>query len=430
MGSPGPAQAPKIVPGQGTAVTRELDRARVGKRGTVRYSRRALAPGPGPARPTGRPTAARSPPRTTESLTDRKKTLADWRTELDRIDDEILGLLNRRAGCVSEVGRLKQADRSSIYVASRELDIFERLEEGHRGPFPREAIRTVFREIISASYSVERGVRVAFLGPEATYTHQAGIQQFGHLADFLPTGTTDEIFGAVAEGRADYGVVPVENSTEGVVSHTLDLFVDSELTISAEIHVPVHHDLLSRTGDLRQVRVVGSHPQALAQCRRWLEVNLPEVEQNPTPSTALAAERASRNEESAAIASPVAAGIYGLRVIRSGIEDNPSNTTRFLVISRDPPKRSSRDITSLLFSIKRDEVGALHRALEPFARCGVNLTRIESRPTKVRNWEYLFFSDFEGHVEDANVSNAIEELRPRCDFVKVLGSYPRAEKVR
>jgi chorismate mutase/prephenate dehydratase len=356
-----------------------------------------------------------------------QKTIDDWRVQIDRVDKEILELLNKRAECVAEVGKLKEADRSSVYVASRELEIFERLERQSRGPFPKEAIRTVFREIISASRSVERGVRVAYLGPEATYTHQAGIQQFGRMVEFVAAATIDEIFQAVGEERAEYGVVPVENSTEGVVSHTLDLFVDSLLTISAEIHVPIHHDLLSLSGELRSVRAVCSHPQALAQCRRWLELNLPQVEQHPTPSTAMAAERASRNDEAAAIASPVAAEIYGLRVIRSGIEDSPNNTTRFLVVSLTPPKRSSRDITSLLFSIKRDQAGALHRALEPFARNAVNLTRIESRPTKVRAWEYLFFCDFEGHVEDPKVSQAIEELRPRCDFVKVLGSYPRAE---
>jgi chorismate mutase/prephenate dehydratase len=363
-------------------------------------------------------------------LTDSERSIAALRARIDRIDDQIVDLLDERARCVAEIGDLKQAGRSTVYVAGRELEIVERLEKRHKGPFPTRAIRNVFREIISGSRSVERGIAVAYLGPEATYTHQAGIQQFGHMADFQPAATIDDIFRLVEQGRTEYGVVPVENSTEGVVSHTLDLFVDSPLTISAEIHVPVHHQLLSRSGELRDVRVVCSHAQALAQCRKWLEQNLPDAEQQPTPSTATAAERASRSADIAAIASPVAAELYGLQVVRSGIEDNPSNTTRFLVISRNPPPRSSRDITSLLFSIKRDEVGALHRALEPFARHGVNLTRIESRPTKVRAWEYIFFCDFEGHANDENVSRAIAELRPRCDFVRVLGSYPRAEEVR
>jgi chorismate mutase/prephenate dehydratase len=284
----------------------------------------------------------------------------------------------------------------------------------------------VFREIISACITLQRSVSVAYLGPPATYTHQAAIQQFGQMAELRPAATTDAIFAQVEAGEVEFGVVPIENSNEGVVSHTLDLFVDSPLTIAAEIHVPIHHDLLSKSGDLRAVRAVHSHPQALAQCRAWLELNLPNVPQQTTHSTARAAELASHNDEIAAIASPVAAELYGLRTVHSGIEDRLDNTTRFLVLALKPPRRSSRDITSILFSIKRDQVGALYKALEPFYQHGVNLTRIESRPTRVRAWEYVFFCDFEGHVEDENVAAAIAELRPRCDFVKVLGSYPEA----
>jgi chorismate mutase/prephenate dehydratase len=349
------------------------------------------------------------------------------RERIDRIDDEILDLLNRRADCFEEIGKLKAASGGSVFVPSRELEIFERLEKRNSGPFPTSAIRNVFREVISASISVQRGVAVAYLGPQATYTHQAAIQQFGQMAEFVPADTTDQIFAAVEEGDAEYGVVPVENSNEGVESHTLDLFVDSPLTIGAEIHVAVHHDLLTRVSELRDVQSVCSHPQALAQCRRWLELNLPSVPQVPMSSTAAGAERAAREPGVAAIASPIAASIYGLNALRSGIEDRAENTTRFLVLTRTPPQPSARDITSLLFSIKRDQVGALYRALEPFAQHGVNLTRIESRPTKARAWEYVFFADFEGHVEDASVREAIAELEPRCDFVKVLGSYPRAE---
>ncbi len=360
-------------------------------------------------------------------MSDPDKAIGDRRAKIDAVDDRILDLLDERAKCVQEIGNLKESGGRSVYVASRELEIFERLEKDHQGPFPTNAIRNVFREIISASRSVEKGVRVSYLGPEATYTHQAALQQFGHMADYLPATTMDEIFRAVEESRAEYGVVPVENSAEGVVSHTLDLFVESPLTITAEIHVGIHHDLVSQSGDIRRITAVYSHPQALAQCRRWLELNLPEARQFSTPSTAAAAEKASREGGIAAIVSPVAAELYGLQVIRSGIEDNPTNTTRFLVISRTPPRASAGDITSILFSIKRDQVGALYHALEPFAQHGVNLTRIESRPTKVRAWEYIFFCDFEGNMGDETVAAAIEELRPRCDFVKVLGSYRRAE---
>jgi chorismate mutase/prephenate dehydratase len=360
-------------------------------------------------------------------MSDPSKNIAGWREEIDAIDDRLLELLNERARCNAEIGKLKASNRGGVFVPSRELEIFERLEAANSGPFPASAIRNVFREIISASISLQRGVKVAYLGPQGTYTHQAGIQQFGQMAEFLPAATIAEIFDEVTADRAEYGVVPVENSNEGVVSHTLDLFVESELTICAEIHVSVHYHLLSKTGDLGAIGAVHSHPQSLAQCRRWLELNLPAVPQHSTHSTAQAAERASHDEAIAAIASPICGELYGLAVVRSGIEDNPDNTTRFLVISKTEPQPSDRDITSLLFSIKRDQVGALHKALEPFARHDVNLTRIESRPTKAKAWEYVFFADFEGHSCDADVGQAIDELRPCCDFVKVLGSYPRAE---
>jgi chorismate mutase/prephenate dehydratase len=358
---------------------------------------------------------------------DPERAIEGLRAKIDAIDEEILELLNRRAECFVQVGRVKAETRTAPFVPAREIEIFERLERGNAGPFPTSAIRNVFREIISASISVQGGVKIGYFGPRATYTHQAALQQFGSMAEFRPFTTIDEIFAAVAAGEAEYGVVPVENSSEGVVSHTLDLFVESPLTIYAEIHVAIHHDLLSKEDDLKAVRLVCSHPQALAQCRAWLDLNLPGVAQEPTSSTAAAAERAAREPGVAAIASPVAATLYHLTALRSSIEDDPNNTTRFLVIASEPPRRSSRDVTSLLFSIKRDQVGALYSALEPFAQHGVNLTRIESRPTRVRNWEYVFFCDFEGHVEDPNVREAIDQLRPRCDFVKVLGSYPRAE---
>ncbi|MBM4334573.1 MAG: prephenate dehydratase [Deltaproteobacteria bacterium] len=356
-----------------------------------------------------------------------EKALAALRDAIDAIDSRILALLNDRARLNSEVGRLKSAGGTTPFVPARELEIFERLERSNPGPFPTAAIRKVFREIISASIALQRGVTVAYLGPPATYTHQAAIQQFGRMADLRPAPTTDAIFAMVESGQAEFGVVPIENSNEGVVSHTLDLFVESPLTIAAEIHVPIHHDLLSKQGELRAIRAVYSHPQALAQCRAWLDLNLPDVPQQGTHSTAQAAELAARSDEIGAIASPVAAELYGLRVVSVGIEDHADNTTRFLVISKTAPTRSSRDITSILFSIKRDVVGALYKALEPFYQSGVNLTRIESRPTRGRAWEYVFFCDFEGHVEDPKVASAIAALRPRCDFVKVLGSYPQAE---
>ena len=363
-------------------------------------------------------------------VNDNEKALATLRDEIDAIDERILALLNERAQRNTEVGRVKAAGGATPFVPARELEIFERLERANPGPFPTVAIRKVFREIISACITLQRGVSVAYLGPPATYTHQAAIQQFGQMAELRPAATTDAIFAQVEAGEVEFGVVPVENSNEGVVSHTLDLFVDSPLTIAAEIHVPIHHDLLSKSGDLRAVRAVHSHPQALAQCRGWLELNLPNAPQQSTPSTAQAAEQAARDADIAAIASPVAAELYQLKVVRSGIEDLADNTTRFLVISKRASRRSSRDITSILFSIKRDVVGALYKALEPFFQHGVNLTRIESRPTRARAWEYVFYVDLEGHRSEPRVREAFEAAGALANSFRVLGSFPRAREAR
>ena len=359
-------------------------------------------------------------------MSDPTRQIGELRTQIDEVDDRILELLNQRARFNAEIGKLKASEDQAAFVPSRELDIFERLAAKNAGPFPSAAIRQVFREIISASIAVQRRVSVAYLGPRATYSHQAAIQQFGRMAELISSATIAEIFERVESESAEYGVVPVENSNEGIVSLTLDLFVDSPLTICAEIHVAIHHDLLSKEKSLSQIRDVYSHPQGLAQCRRWLDLNLRGARQHPTHSTASAAELVADRPAAAAIASPLAADLYGLQALGSSIEDNRDNTTRFLVIGRTPSTRSDRDITSILFSIKRDLSGALYRALEPFAQNGVNLTRIESRPTRERAWEYVFFCDFEGNSEDPAVARAIEELRRRCDFLKVLGSYPQA----
>jgi chorismate mutase/prephenate dehydratase len=361
----------------------------------------------------------------TEGELELRQQFVRSRQQIDAIDDRILELLGERAEHNAEIGRLKRLSGAEFYVPSRELEIFDRLERQNHTAFPTAAIRGVFREIISASRSLQTGVRVAYLGPAGTYTHQAASQQFGRMAEFMPTVTISEIFREVEGGRCAYGVVPVENSSEGVVSHTLDLLVDSKLTICAEIYLAIHHDLLAREGKLPSIHAVYSHPQGLAQCRQWLERNLPHASLHPAHSTGHAAERASREPGTAAIASPVTREIYELEVLASGIEDLKDNTTRFLVIGSKPPQRSDRDITTLLFSTRRDEAGTLYRALEPFAQAGVNLTRIESRPTKVRAWEYIFFCDFEGNADDPSVAQAIEGLRHRCEFLKVMGSYPR-----
>lgn len=354
-----------------------------------------------------------------------RKNLSELRRQIDAIDDQIMEFLNRRAKVVIEVGRAKAGEQKEFYVPSREQAIYERLTAASAGPFPREAIRRVFREIISASLSLEQPMKVAFLGPQATFTHVAAMQQFGFSAQLVPQKSIPAVFDEVLRGRAHYGIVPVENSNEGVVSHTLDMFMESDLKINAEILLGVSHDLLSRSGRLEDVRKVVSHPQALAQCRKWLEENLPDVPLVDVASTALAAQMAAEDETAAAVASEMAATLYGLQVVKSKIEDNPNNFTRFLVIGTKTPDRSGRDKTSVMFSIK-DEPGILYRMLEPFSKRSINLSKIESRPMKKKAWEYIFFLDMEGHIADDDVCSAIEELRGYCQFLKVLGSYPRA----
>ena len=351
--------------------------------------------------------------------------LSALRRKIDDIDDHILDLLNRRAAVVIEVGKAKAGQSRDFYVPSRERAIYKRLTAANPGPFPSEAIRKVFREIISASLSLEQPMKVAFLGPQGTFTHAAAMQQFGFSAQLMPQKSIPAIFEEVARGRAPYGVVPVENSTEGVVSHTLDMFMESDLKINAEIMLGISHFLMSRSGRMTDIKKIVSHPQPLAQCRKWLEENLPDVPLVDVGSTALAAQMALEDESFGAIASEMAATLYGLQVVKERIEDNPNNFTRFLVIGTNTPERSGRDKTSLMFNIK-DQPGILYRMLEPFSKREINLSKIESRPMKKKAWEYIFFLDIEGHIDDEPITAAVAELKDYCQFLKVLGSYPRA----
>ncbi len=351
--------------------------------------------------------------------------LDEWRVRIDRIDRQLLELLNQRAAIALEVGRVKQEAGASIHVPGREQAILEGLLRLNPGPLPAPAIRAIWREIFSASRALQRPFRVAHLGPLATFTHLAALQRFGGSAEYLPARGIHDVFAEVEHGRADVGVVPVENSTEGVVNHTLDRLIDSELLISGEIQLEIHHYLLSRARDLGEVKQVFSHPQALAQCREWLDRQLPHAQTVEVASTTVAAERALEEVSGAAIASELAGQLYGLPTLRERIEDVAQNVTRFLVVGRQASAPTGRDKTSLLLSIK-DEVGTLYRILEPFAEAGLNLTKIESRPTRRRPWEYVFFVDVEGHQEDAPVQAVLAALRDRCLFLKVLGSYPTA----
>jgi len=355
------------------------------------------------------------------------KKLQELRERIDALDDQILDLLNRRAEVVVEVGTTKQRSRGEYYVPSREKAIYERLIAKNSGPFSDEGVRRVFREIISASLSLEQPLKVAFLGPQATYTHIAAMQQFGLSAQLVPLKSIPSIFDEVSRGRASYGVVPVENSNEGAVSHTLDMFMSSDLKIIAEILLPVSHDLLNLSGELGDVRMVTSHPQAIGQCRSWLEENLPDVPLADASSTATAAQQAAEDASVAAIASEAAASLYGLRVVKKKIEDNPNNFTRFLIVGREMQGPSGNDKTSIMFSVK-DQAGILYHMLEPFSKRNINLAKIESRPTKGKAWEYIFFLDMIGHVQDRDIADAVEELRSLCQFLKILGSYPRARQ--
>ena len=292
-----------------------------------------------------------------------------------------------------------------------------------RGPFPTEAIRSVYREIMSASLSLEGPQKVAYLGPRATFTHMACMQKFGSSAQYVPVNSIKDVFSEVERGRAHFGVVPIENTTEGVVNHTLDMFIDSNLLIYGEVLQEVSHHLLSKSGVVDEMTKIYSHPHAIAQCRNWLETNLPHVLVSEVASTARAAEICADDPSAGAIASELAAQLYGLKVIESRIEDNMNNFTRFLVLSQKPPERTGKDKTSLMLSVK-DKVGALYDLLRPFASHGLNMTKIESRPSRRKAWEYIFFVDVEGHMEEERVKKAIEEIKGRCLFMKVLGSYP------
>jgi len=355
-----------------------------------------------------------------------KTDLTHLRDQIDGIDNQILELLNQRAQVVLEVGKAKQEQGSStFYVPSREKAIYERLTRQNPGPFPNDAVCKVFREIISASLNMELPMQVAFLGPQSTFTHQAAMQQFGLSAQLVPLKSIPSVFEEVERGRAHYGVVPVENSTEGVVNHTLDMFTGSELKVIAEIMLEISHNLLSKSGDPARITKIVSHPQAIAQCRRWLDSNMAEIPLLDVSSTAAAAQMAAEDGSVAAVASHAAAIQYGLQVVKARIEDNPNNYTRFLVIGRNSPEPSGDDKTSILFSVK-DEPGILYRMLEPFSKRGINLSKIESRPMKKKAWEYIFFLDLIGHCAEPVVAEAIEELRGHCQFLKVLGSYPVA----
>ncbi len=347
------------------------------------------------------------------------------RKEIDRLDNEILRLLNERSRHVITIGKAKRKanPQALLHTAGREAFVVDRLVRQNTGPFPNEAIRPVYREIMSASLSLEGTQTVAYLGPPATFTHLAALGKFGASAQYVPVGGIKEVFDEVERERAIYGVVPVENSTEGAVNYTLDMFIDSNLLIYGEIMQEISHHLMSKCERIEDVEKIHSHSQALAQCRNWLNTNVDAVPVVEAPSTSRAAERCAEEPRSAAIASELAAHLYGLNVLKSRIEDNINNCTRFLVLCKHGAEPTGSDKTSVMLSFK-DKAGALYDLLRPVASGGINMTKIESRPSRRKAWEYIFFVDIEGHIREDRIRRTIEELKSRCLFLKVLGSYP------
>jgi len=349
------------------------------------------------------------------------------RERIDRLDEEIQQLLNARARAAQEVAHIKLAGdpQAEFYRPEREAEILRKVKERNTGPLDGEEIARLFREIMSACLALEQPLGVAFLGPEGTFTQAAALKHFGHSVSTVSLNSIPDVFREVESGACQYGVVPVENSTEGVVSHTLDTFLHSPLNICGEVTLRIHHHLLSREARLQDIRLVYSHQQSLAQCRGWLDRHLPQAERVPVGSNAEAAALAAEQDGLAAIAGEAAAEIYRLPRLASNIEDEPGNTTRFLVVGRKDALPSGDDKTSLMIA-SHNKAGGLHGLLAPLAEYGISMTRIESRPSRRGRWDYVFFVDIEGHRQDPKVAAALEVLAHKATQFKVLGSYPKA----
>ena len=351
--------------------------------------------------------------------------ISEHRKAIDKLDAHIVRLLNERTRHVLAIGDMKLAAGEEIYAPHRERAVLERVCGLNQGPITNEQLRAIYREIMSSALALEKTMTIAYFGPEATFTHQAAIRRFGSSLRYSPQKTIADVFTEVSKRGADYGVVPVENSTEGVVTHTLDMFMDSDLKVVSQIVLPVQQCLMSNS-PRKQIKKLYVHPQSLAQCRGWIQTHLPGVEIIETSSNARSAELAAKEKSAAAIAGILAAEKYGLRVLEEDIQDNADNATRFLVLGRQCSPPTGDDRTSLMLSVA-DKAGALHEAIAAFRRYRINMTKIESRPSKRKAWEYFFFIDCEGHAQDGKVARAIQLLGRHCNFVKVLGSYPNME---
>ncbi len=346
------------------------------------------------------------------------------RKKIDELDRQLVEILQQRFQIVKQIGEIKRQEGRTSLDLSRERQVLQRLLSLNRGVFPEESLRAILLEIINTCRQAQEPTRVAYLGPEATFSHMAALEYFGRTVECLPVETVLDVFEEVESERTRFGVVPVENSIEGTVSATLDAFSQYKVRIGGEVYIPITHNLLNQTGRKEDIKKVLSHPHALAQCRRWLRKNLPAVATEEVASTALAARWAAVDPSVAAIASPLAARTYHLQVVAQHIEDYKGNVTRFWIIGKESPAPTGADKTSLFFSVQ-DKPGALHQVLEAFAKRKINLSKIESRPAKSEPWRYLFFLDCEGHLEESPLKECVEEVRPLCLHLQWLGSYPR-----
>lgn len=358
-------------------------------------------------------------------MSENNANLEELRREIDRVDLTIIRALNERYELVKAVGDWKRANHAPIYVPEREKMLLEKLIAANPGPMLNETLLAIYAEIISGARRLERPISIACLGPEGTYSHQAARNKFGHGANYITVSSIPDVFREVEAGRADYGCVPVENSSEGVVNPTLDTLRESSLRVLAESYLAIHHQLLSLTPNKEEIRCIYSHPQVLGQCRKFLAANYPGASLIEVASTVRAAELAAREPDTAALAGQAAAERFQLPVIAENVEDISGNTTRFLFVGNQDTKPTGKDKTSFYFML-RDRAGALYDALEPLWKADISMSMIESRPCRPERWEYGFFVDVEGHISEPTVAKAFDQLQDRCALVKHLGSYPKA----
>jgi chorismate mutase/prephenate dehydratase len=361
------------------------------------------------------------------AMTDNTPQINVIRDKIDSIDDNILDLLKQRINCAKEIGKLKDGTKRAKWDPFRERQIYERLLKDNQELFPPNALRSIFHEIITTCRLSQKNIEVAYLGPEATFTHLAGVQYFGHSANYKALESIDEVFAEVEKDRTTYGIVPVENSIEGAVFSTLDSFMKYKVQICGEVRLEISHNLVCKSGNIEDIQTVASHAQPLAQCREWLRKNMPSVPTLPVFSTGAAAQMAANNPNIGAIASSLAIKTYELQVVVKGIEDYRGNTTRFLVIGKKSPEFSGQDRTSLLIGTM-DRPGALNEILTVLSEEQINLAKIESRPIKGKHWQYVFFLDMMGHIEEERIKMGCERIRTMCSYFEWLGSYPRGDE--